>query len=1139
MAQTQEPPVKDPDLDGLPVFKDGKQVSDSTDDGLPILKKKDESSVSVSGGPKSYPLGSTPIPTDASTSESKSDLHPQMFGKPAAPKPKKETNVNASGLVDQIDEATKKPELNARKTDLTNKFFDADLSGEDVDLIRAGAPAGQFQQGLSSNEIAGAINNKTRNLKVWANTAVMTDLKSAVGKLNDINEQLTHFAGSEEMVQKLKDQRDFLKHSISQVYNEEMKQSIPKVISSLKTGVFGGKEWDQIIEDSKPHEKENPFGNTVIDPLGNAHHQPKYFVKYDDKTHTLTPESTQSILQFTDDWANKNKNDVLKAGQFGKFPEGENNYSDLGKQVVNYLNTVPPVDYNNKKATEEFKAKNKKLAPLIDHQEQMRNYFSTANNAAQDAYVNTYQDKNFVITKEKYAGKNGILTSNPEFIKIQHKWAEAVGRKEIDEDLAKKQMQGEIENNPALKKISDQYDAEVESIRKKGREMRADYITKGLQSSVDPNLVVYPSGNVGVKGMGENEVKFKKDQYNDLLTKTTAETLHKQNEGLKLSADERAEKQGAFFGSLKQSSDEMAGAFYKWFFDKTGWGGDNMRMFQSNAIAEVPVTESDVAKAWNWQGAKSLIKPQFYASKVGAMMPVIAPAALASVVTEGAALPESVQWLAGAGVFTFQDAVSFNNQLLNSTDKYGNKLTDFDAANAAATQAKEEFLPNLVFMALSSGTLARAKTLTKPTLGKVAKDAVIGSAAGVPAMAVQGYLSHANELEAKGQQAGIWDYMQDPHFATSLIDGFIGGLGLQLAHAPSKYARELQTHKNMVARSEGEFRDNAMYNVALQHEISGSGNYLRDGLKVLSIHDNISDEVKAELTHQLQYSTALDRNIKGGKGIDISNINGAYQAHNLALADMHDQWAEQNKDNKNLSKIYSDQAKEFRDQAKNAMDGKGKFHYLIDANDNPVFISDQSFKHLDSSGRLAEMIKEGTVKDIHSSDDPGFSREYKQALKDRAPEAPEPYKPTLEPEDHENIIQALKDHRNQFSDAGERWIGTHLDNPKAKPEEISEAIISQAMDHGNQQKVAEMVGPEAFKVIKPVIEEQKALRKEKANLPELREKSEAAGILDQQIDSSTGRKPVTLDGESVRGDVAVKQLKEKHSILSDLIKNCL
>lgn len=1139
MAQTQEPPVKDPDLDGLPIFKDGKQVSDSTDDGLPILKKKEDSASSpFPGYPTHLPSASSPTQKETGTSESKSDLHPELFAKPPKAKAKPEPGVNASGFVDQIDQVTKKPELNARKTDLTNKFFDADLSGEDVDLIRAGAPAGQFQQGLSSNEIAGAINNKTRNLKVWANTAVMTDLKAAVEKLHylkDMGEQVKNFEGED--AQKIKDQRDFLAHSISQVYNEEMKQTIPKVISSLKTGVFGGKEWDQIIDDSKSHEKENPFGNTVIDPLGDAHHHPKYFVKYDDKTHTLTPESTQSILQFTDDWANKNKNDVLKAGQFGEFPEGENNYSDLGKQVVNYLNTVPPVEYNNKKATEDFKAKNKKLAPLLDHQEQMRNYFSTANNAATDAYVNSYQDKNFVITQEKYSGKNGIFTTNPEFIKIQHKWAEAVANKEIDPDLAKKQMQGEIDNTPALKKISDQYDAEIESVRKKGREMRADYITKGLQASVDPNMVVYPSGKVGVKGMGENEVKFKMDQYNDLLAKTTAETLHKQNEGLKLSADERAERQGAFFGSAKQSADEMAGAFYKWFFDKTGWGGDNMRMFQANAMAEIPVTEAEQAKAWNWQGAKSLLKPQFYASKVGAMIPVIAPAALASVVTEGAALPESVQWLAGAGVFTFQDAVSFNNQLLNSTDKYGNKLTDFDAANAAATQAKEEFLPNLVFMALSSGTLARAKTLTKPTLGKMAKDAVIGSAAGVPAMAVQGYLSHANELEAKGQQAGIWDYMQDPHFATSLIDGFIGGLGIQLAHAPSKYARELQTHKNMIVRSEGEFRDNAMYNVALQHEMNGSGNYLRDGLKVLSVHDNISDEVKAELTHQLQYSTALDRNIKGG--IDISNINGAYQAHNLALADMHDQWAEQNKDNKNLSKIYSDQAKEFRDQAKKVMEGKGKFHYLIDANDNPVFISDQSFKHLDASGRLAEMIKEGEVKDIHSSDDPGFSREYKQSLKDRAPEAPEPYKPTLEPEDHENIIQALKDHRNQFSDAGEHWIGTHLDNPKAKPEEISEALISQAMDHGNQQKVAEMVGPEAFKVLKPIIEEQKALRKEKVNLPELREKEEVSGILDQKIDNSTGRNPVTLDGESVRGDVAVKQLKEKHTKLSDLIKNCL
>lgn len=1141
MPETQEPPVK-VDQDGLPVPNSNVKFDQ---DGLPIpVKKKDQSSVSISGGPTSYPLGSSPTPTATDTSDSKSDLHPAIFGKPEKPKAKSvaqkpDVPVNASDFVDTIDRATKKPGLAAKKNELTNKFFNADLTGEDIDIIRGGATADQFQHGLSSNDIAGAVNTKTKNLKTWANISVMKGVENYTQQLSEIDQKLAQLTaggkmnpafGSEDQVKNLQTQREFLRHSMTNVYNAEKERSVPKIVSDLKNGVYGGKDWSQIIDDSKPKEKEGLFGTTVFDSSNiHAPNQPKYFIKYDDKTHTLTSESTESILKFTDDWANKNKNPVLQAGQFGKIPEGESNYSDLGKQVVGYLNTVPQVEHNNKQATDEFKKKNKAIAPLIDHQDQLRNYFTQANNEATDAYVNTYQDKNFVITQEKYSGKNGIISTNPDFVKIQHKWAEAVANKQISEELAKKQIQEEINNNPALKKISDQYDKEIEGIRTKGREMRADYITKGIQASVDPNMVVYPSGNIGVKGMGENEANFRMDQYNNLITKTTAETLHKQSDALGHDADQRAEKQGAFFGSLKQASNEMAGSFYKWFFDKTGWGGDNMRMFQAEDLSKAPVTESDQAKNWNWQGAKSLLQPKFYASKVGAMLPVMAPAAIVTGLTEGAGLPESVQWLASAGVFTFQDALSFNNQLLNTNDKYGNKLTDFEAGNAAANQAREEFLPNLAFMALNVGTLNRAKAITKPTLGKAVRDAVIGSALGTAPMAVQGYLSYKNQLEAQGKKADMYDYMQDPHFATSMIDGFIGGLVLQLGHAPSKHISELNNWKNLIATSEGEFRNNSLYNVGLQKEINGGGNYFRDALKLHLLNgEHASPEEKAELTQLLQYSTALDRNIKGG-GIDVSEISGAYQAHNLALADLHDQWAEGNSDNKNLAKIYGDQSKDFRDQAKKVMEGKGKFHYLIDKNDEPIFISDQSFKHLDASGKLADWIKEGSIKDIHSYGDPSFAREYKNGLKET--EAAVPFEPKLEEDQHTDIVQALKDNRDQFSEAGKKIIGSQLDNPALSQEDIANALISQAVDH--QGKMRELIGDKAFNAIKPIIDEQKALHaKEKEEFAKTGEKP-VREEKEVKPEIETAYKPNIRDDFFAKTDFFTDDEKEKLAEASD------
>jgi hypothetical protein len=1143
----QEPPKSGPGDDLTDVL--GQPDSALLDVlGEPELKKKDESGGGMyRNGPENLPSASSPTPTVTATSASKSDLRQNIFGKATDPNTPVDANLFADEKGSLIDRATaaalkfeknpdKRAAINSRKHELSSRFFSGSLTGEDVDYISEMInPGAKFDdhKALPSDVIANAINNKTKNLRVWSNVAIMNGVDNYNKQLAEVDLQLSNLSKwsgelPPELAQKKKElqtQKDFLTNSFSAVYEAEKANKLPKIAADLKNEIAPGKSFDEIM-DANYHEKTQRQKDG-LDRAGQDY--PNYFLEYDKASQTLTKESTQSVLKFADEWKKKNPNKILNSG-----PD-----QDVGASLVNYLNTVPVMDKTKKIYQNEFQKQHPALAPLVAHQQQVQDYFTQEHIKAAESVVKTSQDKQLILTREKYTGKNGIITTNPEFVKIQRRHSEAVARHEETEESAKNQMVSDVNNNPVLQKLMKNYQSEVESIQNKGQQMYADFITNGIEATIDPNLVFYKSGNVGIKGMSEAQSRESMNQYNDGLTKSIAAVFHNQNEALKLDAGQRAKRQQAFGASWNDAAKSQMGALYNWLFHNTGFGGDEARMFQAESLAEIPASQSDVAKAWNWEGLKSLINPKFWASKVSGMVPIMAPSAAMTMLTEGAGLPEAVGWLSSAGVFTAQDMLSFHNSLENTTDKFGRKLTEAEIDNATAEQGQSEYLPNVAFMALNLGTLTRAKGLTKPTVGAAIKEAVVGAAAGTPAMAVQGYLSYANNLKAQGKTPDIWDYMQDDHFATSLVDGFIGGLGIQLAHTPSNYVKSLKNYKTLMAESAaGEFRDNILFNNALQHEMDGRGDYFRDGAKIELINESRTPEEKEFLKQQLQYSTALNRNIKDGN-IDLSTIEGAYQAHSLAMADMHDQWAEESKGNKNISKIYSDQAKEFRDQAKNTMEGKGKFLYMMDNTGKPIFISDQSFKNLDAGGQIRGWMDKGLINSIHSSDDPNFNSEYQKSRveeEDRKPRTA-PIEPKFKEGDVDNVIKALKDNRHQFSPAFELSYGAHLENPE-QHEAIAKEVVSQAADH--QGLMRNMIGEEAFKAIKPILDEQIELAKPKMeDLPPLREKSEAKTILSTEIPDALGRKQITFNGKSQSADAHIEEISNKRKLFDEIIKSCL
>jgi len=508
-----------------------------------------------------------------------------------------------------------------------------------------------------------------------------------------------------------------------------------------------------------------------------------------------------------------------------------------------------------------------------------------------------------------------------------------------------------------------------------------------------------------------------------------------------------------------------------------------------------------------------------------------------SATTEGTGVPEYIGWLSSAGLMDAQLATSTYNNLVGSgqRDVNGNKITELDAANAASSQFKETLLPDLMFAMVNTGILSRASTIAKPAIGKELLGTVKNAAVGAIPMAWQGYIGYANEKNARGEKVDFWDYAQDGNFSKSLIDGIIGGSIIGLAHLPGSYSRSTENWKRLIYNSEGELKDNALFNSSLQHEMNGNGDQLRDALKIKFATEDWTgrDAEKEKVQQMLKYSVSLDRNIKAA-GIDIKDIHGAYQAHNLALADLHDSWAEQAGDNKNLSKIYADQAKDFRERAKNSMEGKNNYYYLQDASDKPIFISDESFKVLDKSGNLKDLMGKGIIKNVIKSDDPEFASKYKQQEDDKVSAKP-PVEAKLEEKDTDKIIGALKGNIDNFSEAGRMSYGIHLDNPDLH-EAVAKELVSQAVEHPNM--VREMIGADAFELIKPIVEKSKP---EIEPTPErvLREPEESQKILSQDLGAKYAGKLVTLDGENIRADRAVKKIKTKHSIIDDIINNCL
>lgn len=1123
---------------GLPILKKG---GAATDNGLPILKKKEETSglaVSPSGSLETNQKQEKSSTPSESATPSKEEVSNSIFGA----SDKKIKTVNPEDVADEkgsllntaeqkldkgADEAGK-AKVHERVVNFRNNFFTGTLTPEDISLV-----PGELN-GVSEKDAATAINNKTKNLRVWGNIAMMKGIQNASDQLKDIDKQIDQLKGqkgastflnkykdpnADAEIKNLENRKAFLNNSITQVYNAESDKVAKDIIQVLKPSLGS---------------RKTAFGD-FNGPI-----------KYDPYTNTLTEKSEFYIRKQVDDYLNVHHNDVVNYKTSGDTEDGKRNYPNEANKVINYFNTVIPVQKAHDQVDKDVIAKYPAAKGLIDHIQSLNESFSQENEQKVDAAVKTTQDKGFLGVNNKYLGPNGLISSTPEFQTIQKKWQEAVKNKEVPEDVALNQMQVEVSQNKGLKKLYDNYSKDVTQVQEGARKMRETYIINSLKK-IDPSLTMYKNGNVGIEGLTQAQSKEIIDYRNDEMVKATAKTLHDQHEKLGLRADEKAKRLGGLWASFSDELDGMQTAFSKMLFDKTQWGGQSVEMYQAKRSANIPMTQSDEARKWNWQSVRSLADPNFYGSSVGPYIPIIAGAAAVTAATKGAGMPEYVGWIATAGLIDATSSVEqYNDIALNGTDKFGNKLTQHDASVAAADNFKRAIVPDVAMVALNLGILSKAKNIVKPTLLKAIASGAKGAVVGALPMAWQGWAQYASQMEAEGKTPDLYDFAMDGKLAHSLFQGLAFGAGLQLFHVPDNYIKQTENFKRMILSTNAgsEFHNNIMFNAALNHEIIGKGGQWRDNLLLKIGTEPMSEAQKEDNKNTLLYSTSLEKNIKGG-GIDVSNVNGAYQAHSLALADVHDHWAKMNEDNPSLAKIYSEQAGEFRKQAKAVMEGKGKFHYLTDVTDQPIFISDQSFKTLDADGKIADWIKTGTINGIHSSDDPNFDKEYKEKIKqDKSPdvESTPPIEPAVENEDQKIIINALKDHQGDITGAFKLMVDGNIEDPK-KHEDLTKGIISQAIYHPTLAK--EMLGKEAWKKIEPFVIEQKKIAEAEAKARDFEnaKKESNQKVVDQKIEgidqSRKARAEINFEGKKMRTDAAIDKLKDRHAVLEDILNNCL
>lgn len=381
--------------DGLPILDRDTTIAGTTDDGLPILKKKQDA-----GSPS--PSGSSPKPTQTEPPVSTSVSDPKQ--------------VTA----------------NFKNNNLTPK----DIGDQPVGDL--GAP--------SPEQLSHGVNNKGKNLSAWQNEKSDGYVKSLVNQHQAVQKRLTDISEGGSMydpkvsTKQLTDQEQYLRGQIQKEYDARKQKVVPEIVDQLKN-VVGVQDWVDAY--NKPD--QDFAGMKIKSPL-----------QWSPTTHKLDEKSVEWVAKHVDDQLNQKGDVVINAQTSGNLEKKDRTYPDITKSVVDYLNTIP-VQKKQKEFTDEFVERHPALKDAFEANKTVNDYFSKDKVADINAKVNIDREKSIMTTDQKYFGKDGIAFQNKDFVGIQEKYAQLVADGKMTQDVALKQIDAEAKQNPATKKIYDNY----------------------------------------------------------------------------------------------------------------------------------------------------------------------------------------------------------------------------------------------------------------------------------------------------------------------------------------------------------------------------------------------------------------------------------------------------------------------------------------------------------------------------------------------------------------------------------------------------------------------------------------------------------------------------------------------------------
>jgi len=882
--------------------------------------------------------------------------------------------------------------------DITDRFYKGELTNEDVEAIGYSP-----KMGIDLNSFTQQLNTKTKNLSKIAQITQTESLLPALKQLDDVEKQKEHLLNQKKQLQfaslttignpdkqisdidaqiaQLTDKQKFLNRGLDVVYeNKYYKEYQPEILNALKP---------LITDVQNFYEGKQAHSNQFLNGIGEEQNHIKH-VKKDGQDIYQLGEEGQTIVRNAVAKYMSQKNDIVaiahehKTGIVNGQDPKNTQYNDESNRVIDYINTVMPVQHAQKKYTESYIKENPQLEPYLKYHDKVKESFTGDDKKAENAYVKTQLDSFIVESNHNFQTS---LDTNEDAKAIVSKWKSQEEAKMVTPEIAQKNIERDLLNNKNTAPIIKKRDKDIELAKTKAKNLSKDYVLNVLKKE-NPNIEIYSDGSIGIKGKTKKQSDDILQNYFNGLNSVSSETLKKVADVQGKKADDVIKLKGVLGASFEQVANTTLFGLTSWIFDKTGIGGDSAKMFNS-AISANNIDLSKIAKEhFEFKGLKSLFDWDYMQHAGGGFLPLALGNAAVATATGGVGLPESMAATLGAigsaGYFTVS----------NLSNQYGEMINNGVDTQTASTAMQNRAIPDFLFSYaptyFHTGSLL-GNTL-KPSILKTGEDYIKGQFGNAFMMLGQGYLSKKADKEAKGYnlEQSFFDYAASDE-GLKAISGIYAFAGVDAFRSVMGHWGSMKNWKSLLETSNQEFKDNAFYNNAIQHSYKdNAGTYIDNLILSLKNEDYKIGEPKFDLKRKqelekgLNYAMGFEKNISNGK-LDRSNINDLYTAHNLTLADIHSEYAKQlggdnGVDNKSLVDYHKSKSKEYQEEAAKSLNNDASFHYLVDGTNQPVIMSDKSFKALTENGDISKWLKDKTIKDVVKNDDANFGTKFREQL---------------------------------------------------------------------------------------------------------------------------------------------------------------